>query len=240
MVFTGFVTISILFSGGLLCLGWEGLGPQEPHLVQETGGGRGQRSQHRCTFIYVHVEAWEWTIVPGEAFPHFRQWYILHGYKNSKSHHIWLMNEHFHYITDLHVSAPQVEKSCVCSHVCAAARGLLTVSSPVSGLCPWSWMHHLASQVNHEQFKLLRFLLCSDKTKPFYYFHWKKESKYVYLVPFWHFSITVPPPIFLPSASVIFCLRQALDSPSKCSIIMIQVLTHTCVKQRQKDYLKEI
>ena len=34
-------TISILFSGGLLCLGWEGCGPQEQHLVQETGGQPG-------------------------------------------------------------------------------------------------------------------------------------------------------------------------------------------------------
>lgn len=34
-------TISILFSGGLLCLSWEGCGPQEQHLVQETGGQSG-------------------------------------------------------------------------------------------------------------------------------------------------------------------------------------------------------
>lgn len=39
-------TISILFSGGLLCLGWGGCGPQEQHLVQETVGAVGVRGHN--------------------------------------------------------------------------------------------------------------------------------------------------------------------------------------------------
>lgn len=166
------MTISILFSGGLLCLGWEGLGPQEPN----GSGNRGQSGSGVTTPTYIHLHPCGGLRVKycsRRGISQFTSWYMCRWRKNKIAKLItfdWLMNAHFHFTILSPVCLFHLFKSrhLVHLYLWVAAEGFFKVSSPV-----WVSVHgpdliirYLASQVDAEK---LHWLFCSVKKNPLWF-----------------------------------------------------------------------
>lgn len=155
-------TISILFSGGLLCLGWGGCGPQEQHLVQETVGAVGVRGHNTSEHPFTSLRRPESEVLfQGQtqaclsqtcpAVQHFQMLKtkelfhpLLHfsHVAPSFSSLFCKANENFHKFKarNFHTWIMMWRLwYWLKKNMRASSSGLVQVSVPVWRLCPWCW-----------------------------------------------------------------------------------------------------
>lgn len=155
------MTISILFSGGLLCLGWEGLGPQEPN----GSGNRGQWGSGVTTPTYIHLHPCGGLRVKycsRWGISQFTGWYMWGCRKNKTAKLImfdWLVNAHFHFITSFMSSSGDILCTFMCgwqlkdssrwAHLCGSLSMVLISSSG-------TWPHRLMLKYSVDFFVVLK------------------------------------------------------------------------------------